>query len=99
MRGEAEDLGPAGGDAGEMGQKEDGPHVHGGWSRSSRELPGGSNVEWASRHLLRGVPSGPVSRRLLSAGSLSETPSLCWGLMSGGVWAPAVLMLGTGLEP
>lgn len=27
MRGEAEDLGPAGGDAGEMGQKEDGPHV------------------------------------------------------------------------
>lgn len=66
------------------GQKEGGPHVLGGWSRRSHELPGGSGVEWASLHLLRGVPSGPVSRCLLSAGSLSETPSLCWGLLSKG---------------
>lgn len=66
------------------GQKEGGPHVLGGWSRRSHELPGGSGVEWASLHLLRGVPSGPVSRCLLSAGSLSETPSLCWGPLSSG---------------
>lgn len=39
-------------------------------------------MQWASLQLLRGVPSGPVSRCLLPAGSLSETLSLCWGLVS-----------------
>ena len=61
------------------------------------ELPGGSSVEAASSRLPRDVSSGPcLLLPPFSWCSIRDPVSLCRVLVSGGVRAPAVLVLRTG---